>query len=210
MALSGNCLGDIEMIYGCMFAGKTGYLINRLDRCTSMDGQENRVLLICSEIAQRGDATQKGILTTHRKIPGYIGGKIDEIVIGRLVEIEDSVIYQYDVIGIDEAQFFPDILEVLKWAEKGIDIYTAGLLATSEGNFFGSYYKLLPFAVHCQLFAHCVDCFNQAKENWGRGIYVDAVATTCTVEKKTAIMTGSSFYKPVCLKHWKVANSSSN
>lgn len=210
MAFSGKCLGNIEMFYGCMFAGKTGYLINRLDRCTSMHGQDNKVLLICSDMAHREDATQKGILTTHRKIPGYIGGNIDEIVVSSLSQIEESIVYQYDVIGIDEAQFFPDILEVVKWAEKGIDIYAAGLLATSEGKFFGSYYQLLPFAVHHQLFAHCVDCFNTSKETTGRGVYVDAIATACTVEKSEDIMTGSSFYKSVCLKHWKVANPSQN
>lgn len=192
--------GDIVMIYGSMFAGKTGRLISYLNRSASM-GQN--VLLISHSNDTREDATKSGILTVHCSNPGYVDNNVDEIMVASLSEIPNNKISEYNVIGIDEAQFFDDILKVVEWTQMGIAIYTSGLLATSEGTFFGNYYKLLPYAKHEQLFANCTKCFEETKNCLGTGICVDAIATRCLVTKNTAIMVGSDNYQPTCLKHWK-------
>jgi thymidine kinase len=86
--------GQIQLILGPMFAGKTSELLRRTRRF----GQYKRCLLI----AYKGDNryTSEASVVTHDQT----GMKAKSVE--RLSEIENAA-HSYNVIGIDEGQFFP-------------------------------------------------------------------------------------------------------
>ncbi|XP_046359361.1 thymidine kinase, cytosolic-like isoform X2 [Haliotis rufescens] len=71
---------------------------------------------------------------------------------------------KYDVIGIDEGQFFPDVVVFADtMAEKGKVVIVAALDATFQKKGFGDILNLVPLAEHVmKLSAVCMNCYNEA------------------------------------------------
>lgn len=67
----------------------------------------------------------------------------------------------YDVIGIDEGQFFPDIVEFSEeMANKGKTVVIAALDGTFQRKAFASILELIPLSEHVvKLNAVCMTCF---------------------------------------------------
>jgi len=187
----------ITLIYGPMFAGKTQELLSKLSRHEAI-GQ--KVLIICSLKDKRDNLIQINSCTTHRKNPSSLEN-VTELKVLKLSEIDHCFIENHDVIGIDEGQFFDDLLLVKNWLlEKNKIIYIAGLMSTSEGNLFGEMYKLIPFSKLIHLTAVCKKCYEQY------GIVTDAIMTACLVEKNTDEMVGFEEYVAMCFAHWREIN----
>lgn len=70
----------------------------------------------------------------------------------------------YDVVAIDEGQFYPDIVEFCEdLANKGIIVMVAALDGTFQRKPFGNIINLLPVAEKVtKLTAVCVYCSNEA------------------------------------------------
>jgi thymidine kinase len=182
-----------------MFSSKTQELLSKLSRHVAFD---QNVLLVCSSVDDRKNLEKANSCTTHRKNTSQLVG-VTEMKILNLNEIEDSVIENHEVIGIDEAQFFDDLEIVIDWLlKKRKIIYVAGLMSTSEGTIFGEMYKLIPFSKIISLTAICRTCYELHD-----GIIVDATMTACLVKKDKDEMVGSKEYIPVCFRHWKEKNS---
>jgi thymidine kinase len=99
-----NQRGRIELIMGCMFAGKTTELIRRLKK-HEITGK--RVLRVKFSADRRyGDefnmSTHSGISTEAIPVP----------VLANIGETWK----EFDVVGVDEGQFFPDIVEFAEMA----------------------------------------------------------------------------------------------
>eukprot|EP00698_Gefionella_okellyi_P022423 TRINITY_DN7430_c0_g1_i2.p1 TRINITY_DN7430_c0_g1~~TRINITY_DN7430_c0_g1_i2.p1 ORF type:complete len:150 (+),score=31.34 TRINITY_DN7430_c0_g1_i2:263-712(+) len=80
----------------------------------------------------------------------------------RLAEVQD--VDDYDCIGIDEGQFFPDIVD---WAEEQANKGKAVIVAALDGTFqrkpFGSVLDLIPLAeAVTKLTAVCINCHQPA------------------------------------------------
>jgi len=136
---------EIEVITGCMFAGKTTELIGRLNYA-------NKKHILIKPIIDNRDYGD--IIATHN------GLKHKAIRLNRLSEVF-PIIKNINLIGIDEAQFFShDIIEDLnKLASKVDRIIIAGLEKDYLGNPFGSMNNIIQMSSSItRLTAMCNKC----------------------------------------------------
>ena len=108
--------GYVEVISGCMFAGKTEELIRRIK---VLEFAKKKVLVFKPAIDNRSE--------------------VDSIVIREAKEILNYVDDTIDVVAIDEVQFFDeDIIEICDYyAKKGKRVMAAGLDMDFKGEPFG-------------------------------------------------------------------------
>ena len=110
--------GWIECICGSMFSGKSEELLRRIKRGVIA---KQKVLLFKPSIDNR---YEENMVSTHN------GNSYESVNIDKAEQIYDYIIdKKYDIIGIDEVQFFDEkIVEVInKLADDGIRIIVAGL-----------------------------------------------------------------------------------
>ena len=95
----------------------------------------------------------------------------------------------YDVVGIDEGQFFPDVVEFCdRAANLGKIVVVAALDGTFERKPFGNIVSLIPLAEKVsKLSAVCVYCTNEA-----------AFTRRVVASKQIQLIGGADMYKPVC------------
>ena len=133
-----NFKGKINLILGCMFSGKTSELINRYNRYT-LGGK--KCIMIKYQHDVRYDVEQA---VTHDGI------KVKALRCQYLYEL-DNVINDYDVICIDEIQFYKDAHIVCDiWANKGKIVEACGLNGTFERKPFEVISKMLPLVSHIE------------------------------------------------------------
>ena len=136
---------EIEVITGCMFAGKTTELIRRLNYA-------NEHYILIKPIIDNRD--HGNIISTHN------GLKHKAIRVNKLSEIFD-IIENINLIGVDEAQFFSsDIIEDLnKLSSKVGRIILAGLEKDYLDKSFGSMKNILQMSSSItRLMANCNNC----------------------------------------------------
>ena len=115
---------EYDIIIGPMFSGKSTELYRRINRFHSIG---KRVLIV----NHQNDTRTAGIST-------HDGREYSAIKCSHLMNLKD--ILNYDVIGIDEAQFFSDLYEFICNIEKtDKKVVVAGLDATSDRVPFGDY-----------------------------------------------------------------------
>ena len=96
---------------------------------------------------------------------------------------------EYDVIGIDEGQFFPDVATVCEQlANLDKVVLVAALDGTFERKAFGRIIDLIPLAEKvCKLSAVCVYCSQEA-----------AFTKRVVASRQIELIGGEEMYKPVC------------
>lgn len=169
--------GKLEIICGSMFSGKTEELIKRIRRAKFA---KQKVIIFKPSIDTRYNKNQ---------IVSHDSSAIDCIAISKPIEMI-SLAKNYDVIGVDEIQFFDESIVdcCLTLIQKGKRVIGAGLDMDFEGNPFGSTPKLLAIADDIsKLRAICTKCGNMA--NFSRRI-VEEVSQVLLGEKKE--------YEPRC------------
>ena len=128
-------MGSLHLILGCMFSGKTSELLNRYERYII----GNRKCLLIKYIGdKRYDET---CVVAHN------GTKVTAFVCERLHKL-DHLIENYDIILIDEIQFYEDAFIMCeKWStiDKKI-VHVCGLNGTFERKPFEIISKLIPVA----------------------------------------------------------------
>lgn len=134
--------GYLEIIYGCMFAGKSSTLYDRLN--PYIIAKKRILCIVHSNDTKRlnGKAyySHNKLYDTNIPPPG-----VSMIYTPNLLSLDE--IKEYDVIAIDEAQFFHDLSLVKEYVEVlKKKVYIAGLLANYKRQFFGQLYTLFPFA----------------------------------------------------------------
>lgn len=119
--------GWVEVISGCMFAGKTEELIRRIK---VLEFAKKNILVFKPAIDNRYSDT---------KVVSHAGSSVDSIVVSRSEEILNYVKLETDVIAIDEVQFFDEnIAEVCDYlAKSGRRVMVAGLDTDFRGEPFG-------------------------------------------------------------------------
>ena len=141
--------GYIEVISGCMFAGKTEELIRRIK---TLEFAKKNVLVFKPAIDNRYSNT---------KVVSHAGSSVESIVVPDARPILDFVKDDTDVIAIDEVQFFDeDVLLVCNYlAKKGKRVMCAGLDTDFRAEPFGVMPRLITDAEFVtKLTAVCMKC----------------------------------------------------
>ena len=141
--------GYIEVISGCMFAGKTEELIRRIK---TLEFAKKKVLVFKPAIDNRYSNT---------KVVSHAGSSVESIVVPDARSILDFVKDDTDVIAIDEIQFFDeDVLLVCDYlAKKGKRVMCAGLDTDFRAEPFGVMPRLITDAEFVtKLTAVCMKC----------------------------------------------------
>lgn len=141
--------GYIEVICGCMFAGKTEELIRRIN---VLSYARKNILVFKPKIDDRYSTTE---------IASHAGSKVPCIVISEAKEILNHVNYDTDVVAIDEVQFFDeDVVDICEYlADSGLRVMVAGLDKDFRGEPFGVLPDLLTRAEFVtKLTAVCAKC----------------------------------------------------
>ncbi|KAK3090711.1 hypothetical protein FSP39_013954 [Pinctada imbricata] len=135
------------LIFGPMFSGKTTELMRRMKRYQIAN---YKCLVIKYSKDDRYD--KSGIATHDRQtLPALPADQLSDIAL----EAEN-----YEVVGIDEGQFFPDVVQFAdEMAEKGKIVIVAALDGTFQKKGFGDILNLVPLAESViKLTAVCMNC----------------------------------------------------
>jgi len=124
--------GSITLILGPMFSAKTTELIRQYNRNT-LGGKK------CIMVKYSGDERyDNNAVVTHDGI------KVQAIKCSQLSQVYDQII-NYDVICIDEIQFYTDGDEICdRLANQGKKVYACGLSGTYKRTEFPVISKLIP------------------------------------------------------------------
>ena len=181
---------SISIIIGNMYSGKSSELIRRLNIYSELG---LNVLYVNSNYDTRSTTN----ISTHNKSLNTISLTFDTLKKSSLPTIEEYK--KYDVIGIDESQFFQNLTEwCLNACEKENKIIIcSGLNSTSERLPFGEILNLIAIADDVvKLHSYCVEC---KKENKIK----PAIFSKRIVENKDAILIGAKeIYISVCRKYF--------
>ena len=197
-----NHHGTLHIRVGPMFSGKTTWLNGEL---THLADKGLSVLKIVHSDDNRSDvasSTDKG--STHNSSYRYLSEKIDVVKKSKLKGIDVS---NYHVVGIDESQFFDDLLEVVTgWLENlGKHIRVAGLDGDAFKNKFGHTLDLVPICDNIEkLHASCKICLGELEKLDFRGNLLSVTAPftrKLTDDKNQKDIGGSDKFIPVCRYH---------
>lgn len=159
-----------------MFSGKSTELIRRLKRYRVA---QYEVLIVKYDKDTRYD---DGGIATH------CGQSLPAVAASSLAELSEKA-KDFDVIGIDEGQFFPDVVEWCEeMANKGKVVLVAALDGTFQRKPFQGILGLVPLAEQVtKLGAVCMSCFKEA-----------AFSKRITREGEVEVIGGADKYMAVC------------
>lgn len=195
--------GNLKIVYGCMFAEKTTELLRILQIESLIEGC--KVLYINHSLDNRSE----GSFSTHNSLlkPSGITERIHTLKLSDLRGEMDTLV-SYDVIGIDEIQFFGDVCDIiLDLVEKHSKrVIIAGLSSNfKRGQDFGvrtshSFMDLIPFAdevVHCT--GVCWPCARKGIHRPSLFTYKNSTKESLSVSSEsTNEVGGSDKYQAVC------------
>lgn len=141
--------GWIEVISGCMFAGKTEELIRRIK---VLEFAKQNILVFKPRVDNRYSDTM---------VASHAGSKVESIVIDKAMDIMWYVKPDTEVVAIDEVQFLDDsIVDVCnELANRGLRVMCAGLDMDFRAEPFGVMPKLITQAEFVtKLTAVCNKC----------------------------------------------------
>ena len=169
---------ELNLIIGCMFSGKTSELLRIAKRLKSIDIS---VLMINYHEDTR---YSNNTICSHdnQELPS------------EFVEDLEKINYdKYDVICINEAQFFTGLLDFcLKALKDNKVVYVCGLDGDYKQEPFGELLNLIPYCDNItRLSAFCKICKNGTKAHFTKRI----------TDSKEQKVIGVNEYIPVCRNH---------
>lgn len=187
--------GKCTLILAPMFGGKTSYLLHILD----VLGRATQ----CLYINHASDTRSDDYFSTHNPILDIteISNKLqnqntDMLKASRLGQIPDETVSKYQVVVIDEAQFYPDLdYQVRRWVDAlGIEVYVAGLSGDSKRRNFGDIHLLLPFADSVVMLRDtlCADCCEKGRRETSLFTFREKDLTG------EQIQIGNKEFRPLC------------
>ena len=182
-------MGSLSIIVGCMCSQKSTSLLRELSSDAAVG---LKVLYVNHSI----DTRSKDAFSTHNPLI-KLDGEIKGMKFIKSAELEKVDVSDFDVIGIDEAQFFEDLFKCVKrWVD--IDskkVIVAGLDGNSNREKFGQILDLVPLSdAIVKLRPYCKPCADSHPRK-----LTPAPFTLRTVDKNDVILVGGSdYYIPVC------------
>lgn len=168
-----------------MFAGKTSELLRRLRRYQYAQ-KECILIKYINDVRYSQDAISTHDLVQEKALPT-----------DRLERVA-HLVQDYHVIGIDEGQFFPDLVEFCEAAANGGKIVIVSALdGTFQRKPFGNVLSLIPMAESVvKLKAVCMVCGKDA-----------AFSKRIVDDQETELIGGSDMYIAVCRKCFMTRNT---
>ncbi|XP_078427281.1 thymidine kinase, cytosolic [Cetorhinus maximus] len=168
--------GQIQIIFGPMFSGKSTELMRRVRRFQIAQYH-------CLVVKYAKDTRySKEDLATHDRFT------MQAVPATKLSEVYQEAL-KSAVIGIDEGQFFPDCVEFAEeMANKGKTVIVAALDGTFQRKAFGNILNLVPLAESVvKLNAVCMECYGEA-----------AYTKRLGAEKEVEVIGGTDMYRATC------------
>jgi thymidine kinase len=168
----------LQLILGPMFSGKTTELVRRMKR---YQVAKRSVIVVKYANDTRYD---KEMVSTHDLI------KMKALSCVKLMGDIEVQVREYDVVGIDEGQFFPDIVQFCElMLAEGKTVVVAALDGTFQRKPFGTLLQLVPLSHSVdKLLAVCMICHKK-----------DAPYTRRLIsDTKLEIVGGSEIYSASC------------
>ncbi|KAG7491193.1 hypothetical protein MATL_G00000370 [Megalops atlanticus] len=168
--------GQIQVIFGPMFSGKSTELMRRVRRFQI--AQYNCLVIKYAKDTRYSDTG----MATHDKYT------MEAVSANRLRDVRKLAL-DASVIGIDEGQFFPDTVEFCEeMANRGKTVIVAALDGTFQRKPFGNILSLVPLAESVvKLNAVCMQCFKEA-----------AYTKRLGEETEVEVIGGADKYHAVC------------
>ena len=180
-----NSYGSIKLYLGCMFSGKTSELIREYTRYTKIGKK-----VICINYTSDTRYGDDNYVYSHDL------NKIECLRTQKLMSINLQDILKYDVILINEGQFFDDIIEFCKLY---CDMYAKHIIICAlDGDFmrkpFGKITELISLADEItKLTAFCTECKDSTPAIF-----------TLRLSQDTEQISINNNYIPVCRKHYLI------
>mgnify|MGYP000088145527 CR=1 FL=1 len=175
--------GEIHIIMGCMFSGKSSELMKVIGKYKLL----KKKILAINHIYDTRYGSEK--IITHDK-------KEEECIqIEKLNSITDSQEYiDAEILIIEEGHFFVDLYEFVSNAcDSKKKVYVAGLSGDFQLNPIGDILKLIPICDTVKkLTALCLKC----------GDGTEAIFSKRIEKNENQILVGSDEYIPVCRHHF--------
>ena len=182
-------MASLKLIFGPMFSGKTTHLIEQLVVYADLNFP---TLYVNHDVDCR--SSEDGIATSHSSQFNVISPKIDKTKTTLLSQVD---VEKYKVIGVDEGQFYQDLVEVVDgWLQVGKIVIIAGLDGDFRMKSFGRMHELISLADAggiCKLAAKCIRCLEE------KNILIDAGFTArYTQDSDLILVGGQESYRAVC------------
>lgn len=148
--------GSLTVFTGPMFSNKTSHLISNITCCADIS-EKHKTTLINHSFDNRDEEHKVSSHSSTYK------GLSDKVVVQSCSNLKDADVDDFCTIGIDEAQFFGDLVETVeKWLNKGKHIVVSGLDSGANGKIFGHIHELLHLAdSFTKLSAVCTICLEE-------------------------------------------------
>jgi thymidine kinase len=175
---------SIKIILGCMYSGKTSEVIRECKKWQSVGGNA-----LCINFIGDDRYGSDGQAYSHDL------NSVKCVKVNELSEINVNTVLASDLILINEAQFFGDLVEYcLIWCENyDKKIIVSGLDGDYQRKPFGKILDLIPYADSViKLNAYCSICKDGTLAPFSKRF---------TAEKEQ-ILIGSDIYGAVCRKHF--------
>jgi len=176
--------GNLELIIGPMFSGKSSEIIKRVRLLKIIN---KKILIVKPKIDNRYN---------EEKVISHNFESIDCKIIDNLNEITDIEILELNTLVIDEGQFFNDLYDTVKrWINNySINIIVAGLDGDFQQKPIGQILNLIPLSNKCiKLNSVCNICKNGTEAPFTH---------RCIKSNDTILIGGLESYIPVCRTHY--------
>ncbi len=181
--------GQLELIIGPMFSGKSTELIRNIRMLKVIDA---KCIVIKPKIDTRYELNK---IVSHNKDSESC------IVINDLNEISDNMINDYQYLIIDEGQFLKNLKsKVLYWVEKlNKNVIIGGLDCDFQRNPIGEIIDLIPYSDICtKMTALCKLCNDGTLALFSHRI--------SNINKDQILIGANDSYVPVCRGHYLKLN----
>jgi len=201
-------MGSLFLIGGPMFSGKTSEILRLLFNDAEIG---LRVLYV----NHKNDTRSSGPFSTHNPLYKEKLSRESKVQFVSAETLRELKVEDFDVIGVDEAQFFLDLKEsVLDWVNsKKKKVIVSGLNGDFQRNKFGELLDLIPHAdSYLGLKSYCKICASpELQKRCGcsqKGYRIkEALFSHRLVQTTDQVQVGGSeTYVPVCRKCYNFLN----
>ena len=189
-----TCAGTLELVAGPMYSGKTTYLLRRLFTEAEIGLRTLYINHSCDDRSRGPFSTHNPLykeqLSSESKVDFASGSSIEEVIL--------SLDKDYDVFGVDEAQFFPDLYDSVKYyvEQKNKHFIVVGLNGDFRRETFGQLLSLEPISdSYKKITGFCKICAEQGVRN--KSIFTKKINGDFD---QTTDVGGKDKYLPVCRK----------
>jgi len=188
--------GKLELVLGTMFSGKTSYMLSKIAFFADLGFKVLYVNIEFDDRSEQSFSTHNPFLNSKEYVKkANIDKNVKMIKSKNLSDVDFT---NYDIVLIDEAHFFQDLVEtVQKLLNNKMYVIVGSLIGDFKGNKFGDALDLIPICdeIH-RLQAYCALCAENKK------CRVAIYSKRMSECKETVEIGGSDKYVPVCRTHY--------